>query len=151
MPPRNHYYMNPPGSFLITSFLQGSRLNPDAPEFTPRSRAAIAAMATLSPHGNFETANHDPFSQTLTPIQLQQPRVMAPVISLPCPVIARTIQGSSEDSGDSERVSAATTAKSEAQGTDRETENRKVSYKIPRYARRNQSRSEPSDSSNTIG
>lgn len=115
--------------------------------------ATIAAAATASPNGNFETANHDPFSQTLTPVQLYQPRVMPPVISLPCPVIARTVQQSSTDSGDSERLSAPVAAESQAaEELDEEPKMRKVSYKIPRYTRRNhQSRSEPSDSSNTLG
>lgn len=115
--------------------------------------ATMAAAAIASPNGNIETANHDPFSQTLTPVQLYQPRVMPPVISLPCPVVARTAQRSSTDSGDRERLSALVATESQAaEELDEETRTRKVSYKIPRYTRRNhQSRSEPSDSSNTLG
>lgn len=111
--------------------------------------ATIAAAANASPDDHGETANHDPFSQTLTPVQLYQPRVMPPVISLPRPAVARAVQQSSNESGNSDQLAAPAAAASQAaEELDEGAKTRRVSYKIPRYTRRyHQSRSEPSDSS----
>ncbi|ROW11313.1 hypothetical protein VMCG_01567 [Cytospora schulzeri] len=149
---------------------EGSKLNPDAPEFTPRS--------LLSPMAKTMTVTHDPFSPTpvittkATPIKIQKPdgpvvsfspapvvttsatpiklqTAGGPVVSLPCPTGRSWTQSTSESSTDNGFVAKENTAKPmNNPETEQKNNTRKVSYKIPRYtgARRNQSRSEPSDS-----
>lgn len=106
--------------------------------------------ATLaSPMGKDTAIGHDPFSQTLTPVQILQTRAAAPVVSLPQPMVhTNDHQGNSTGPFESGGQSADKTAKSVRKpGTDHDSKKRKVSYKIPRYTRRNQSRSEPSNKS----
>lgn len=73
-----------------------------------------------------------------------------PVVSLPRPTGRSWTQSTSEESVDSGPVAVKDTTKPAAkQAIEQKKQPRKVSYKIPRYTgnRRNQSRSEPSDSS----
>lgn len=109
----------------------------------------MVAATLVSPMGKDTAVGHDPFSQTLTPVQILQTRAAAPVVSLPQPVVfSNDHQGNSTGSVESIGQSADKTAKVERKpSTDHESKKRKVSYKIPRYTRRNQSRSEPSNKS----
>lgn len=73
-----------------------------------------------------------------------------PVVSLPWPTGRSWTQSTSEGSVDSGPVAVKDTTKPAAKhAIEQKKQPRKVSYKIPRYtgSRRNQSRSEPSDSS----
>lgn len=73
-----------------------------------------------------------------------------PVVSLPRPTGRSWTQSTSEGSVDGGPVAVKDTTKPAAkQAIEQKKQPRKVSYKIPRYtgSRRNQSRSEPSDSS----
>lgn len=72
------------------------------------------------------------------------------IVSLPRPTGRSWTQSTSEGSVDNGPMAAKATAKPEAKpAIEQKKQPRKVSYKIPRYTggRRNQSRSEPSDSS----
>lgn len=72
-----------------------------------------------------------------------------PVVSLPRPTGRSWTQSTSEDSVDNGPVAVKDTIKPAAKpAIEQKKQPRKVSYKIPRYtgSRRNQSRSEPSDS-----
>lgn len=134
---------------LITSFLQGSTLDPSAPEFTPRSRPAAATTA-YSPTSKPTMAGHDPFSQTLTPVHMQQPGVVPPIVSLPRPVEPPNAQSFAESSTKHAQHSIDTAARPVSKiKAVQDNQKRKVSYKIPRYTRRGQARSEPSDSRTT--
>lgn len=109
----------------------------------------MVAATLVSPMGKDTAIGHDPFSQTLTPVQILQTRATAPVVSLPQPVVhLNDHQGNSTGSVENGGQSADTTAKvAREPSTDHDSKKRKVSYKIPRYTRRNQSRSEPSNKS----
>lgn len=90
--------------------------------------------------------HHDPFSQTLTPVHMQQSSVALPVVSLPRPVGFLNVQSPSTELTDNARQSIETAAKLVGESeADQGSKKRKISYKIPRYVRRNQSRSEPID------
>lgn len=105
----------------------------------------MAAMSLASPLGKNTPADlpagHDPFSQTITPIQIVQPRATAPVVSLPRPVTPMSDRNTV--AGPAETGHGAADNSHKATHTDQDKK-RKISYKIPRYNRRNQSRSEPS-------
>lgn len=83
-----------------------------------------------------------------TPVKM--PAEGAPVVSLPRPVGRSWTQSTSEGSVDSGPSAVKDTRKPAAEPANekQKKQTRKVSYKIPRYTgnRRNQSRSEPSDS-----
>lgn len=83
-----------------------------------------------------------------TPVKI--PAEGGPVVSLPRPTGRSWTQSTSEGSVDSGPVAVKDrTQPAGKQAIEQEKQPRKVSYKIPRYtgSRRNQSRSEPSDSS----
>ncbi|CAN8098919.1 unnamed protein product [Discula destructiva] len=123
---------------------EGSKLNPVAPEFTPRSMAAASLVSSTA---RDTPAGHDPFSQTLTPVQMIQPPAKAPIVSLPPPVVASNKNSATDGPAETGRQATEDTAcKVTASRTDQDKK-RKISYKIPRYTRRNQSRSEPSTKS----
>lgn len=108
----------------------------------------MVAASLVSPTGKDTTAGHDPFSQTLTPVQILQPRATVPVVSLPQLIVHSDDQGSSDGLAVVGRQSLNdTTKRVNILSTDHDSKKRKVSYKIPRYTRRNQSRSEPSSKS----
>lgn len=108
----------------------------------------MVAASLVSPIGKDTTAGHDPFSQTLTPVQILQTHATTPVVSLPPPVVHSDDQGTSKDPAEETRQAANNAAKTVRDpSTDHDSKKRKVSYKIPRYTRRNQSRSEPSNKS----
>lgn len=109
----------------------------------------MVAATLVSPMGKDTAIGHDPFSQTLTPVQILQTRATAPVVSLPQSVVhSNDHQGNSTGSVEDGGQSALTTAKvARKSSTDHDSKKRKISYKIPRYTRRNQSRSEPSNKS----
>lgn len=108
----------------------------------------MVAASLVSPIGQDPKAVHDPFSQTITPVQIQQTRATGPVVSLPRPVVHSIDQGTSEVPAELSLQFADNTAKKvNKPSTDHDSKKRKVSYKIPRYTRRNQSRSEPSNKS----
>lgn len=111
-----------------------------------------AAAAACSPTAKgMVTGHHDPFSQTLTPVHMQQSSVMTPVVSLPLPVKHHGKQATLEDAVlDSGRQSTEITAKPDGESAiDPERKKRRISYKIPRYVRRHQSRSEPAEGRRT--
>lgn len=110
-----------------------------------------AASAACSPTGKGTMiGHHDPFSQTLTPVHMQQFDTVPPVVSLPRPAVLPSTQGSSADSTDNARQSTEAAAKLVGESeADQESKKRKISYKIPRYVRRNLSRSEPADTRTT--
>lgn len=133
----------------MTSFFQRSKLDPTAQEFTPRSVHAVTVA--YSPIGKGTTAGHDPFSQTLTPIPVQQSSVTHPVVSLPHPVEAVRLQSTVKTSGgsaDNEHTPTVSVTETDPQTTkaDQDSKKRKVSYKIPRLTRRYESRSQPAGS-----
>lgn len=109
----------------------------------------VTNSAAHSPLGKTTTTGHDPFSQTITPVHIKQPNSAIPIVSLPRPVgkgkEPQGADGSVDDVAQSSEVSAVGKPAVKPK-VDRESKARKVSYKIPRYTRRNQSRSEPSDS-----
>lgn len=83
-----------------------------------------------------------------TPVKIQADG--GSVVSFPRPTGRSWTQSTSEGSVDSGPVAVKDTTKPAAkQAIEQKKQPRKVSYKIPRYtgSRRNQSRSEPSDSS----
>lgn len=103
--------------------------------------------AACSPTGKAMIVGHDPFSQTLTPVHIQQSSIVTPVVSLPRPIEPLSIESFSDEVTVNAQQSAKPTAKRVVgPRAGQEGQKRKVSYKIPRYVRRNQSRSEPSDS-----
>lgn len=136
---------------LSDSTMQASRLNPHAQEFTPRS--ALADSDNLSPTGKTTATGHDPFCQTVTPVPKQQAALIPPVVSLPMlPSADAQATTSTEEHSDVNGQDAPTggatdgTSKSKS---DQNRKTRKVSYKIPRYNRRYQSRSQPAESTVT--
>lgn len=106
----------------------------------------MVAASLLSPVDRDTTAGHDPFSQTLTPVHILQNHATGPVVSLPRPVVQLGGQGTSMGPAEKTCQAAHNNAKMPKKpSADHDSNKRKVSYKIPRYTRRNQSRSEPSN------
>lgn len=104
----------------------------------------MAAMGLVSPTAKRTPAGHDPFSQTITPVHMTQPRDAAPVVSLPPPVTQPSEQSTSGGPAESSHQHASSASNKVTHSHTDQEKKRKASYKIPRYTRRNQSRSEPS-------
>lgn len=107
---------------------------------------AAAALGLVSPTAKHTPAGHDPFSQTLTPVQIPRPRDTAPIVSLPPPVTQRPSEESTSGGpaeGSRQHAGTGNTTYKVNQAHIDQDKKRKASYKIPRYTRRYQSRSEP--------
>lgn len=120
---------------------------------TPAMTTKASPVKIQKPGGPVVSFSPAPVVTTsATPIKLQA--AGGPVVSLPRPIGRSWTQSTSEGSNDNCYI-AIENAKKPMAKTETEQRNnpRKVSYKIPRYtgARRNQSRSEPSDSNTRSG
>lgn len=119
---------------------------------TPMMNTMATPVRIRDPDGHIVSFSPAPVITTsATPIKLQA--AGGPVVSLPRPVSRSWTQSTTEDSTDNGCVTLKDAKKPVAKPeTEQKNKSRKVSYKIPRYigARRNQSRSEPSDNSAKI-
>lgn len=104
----------------------------------------MAAALLVSPTDKKTPTGHDPFSQTITPVPTASPRAGAIVVSLPRPVVPASEQGTSKGPAETDGQSVDKTAHKVNKTQTDQDKPRKISYKIPRLARRHQSRSEPS-------